>query len=336
MNNYSQYTMPVRQVVTQEYVVVKTIELIRQYVCSHPVGTLIMTSVRRLARAVGRPGSTSAMTKILSQLETDGWLMYTADDRGTIIEVRQSDHVHDQSAPCYVQLDMLDTAAQSPEIQNSTDHAHDRSAPREAPDHAHDRSVCIEEGARVRDPEITMQQQQQHGVPVSFFSTDCPTYCRTGWWQAYIQLDPTFNEPRLSELLKKCASRDNTPHHINSPFGLVKRHLQTGEPILSLAEIRQQAAEVAALFAPDTPAPDTLPATPPRQRPARKAPEQLIASAPQPSGINTPEARQARAANICPNATQNELLCLLEAFDDGLSDAGALAFLSKEREAGHV
>jgi hypothetical protein len=79
----------------QPYGTVPTIELIRRDLCAHPIGTLIATSVRRLARAVGR--SAGQISDHLDRLEADGWIRRLSDHSGTVVEVLRSDQAHDRS-----------------------------------------------------------------------------------------------------------------------------------------------------------------------------------------------------------------------------------------------
>lgn len=80
----------------------RTVDLVLYELCRHPIGTLIVTSVRDLATKVGR--SEGQMSKHLDRLAADGWIRRLADHAGTVVEVLRTvvgpqtiDHPHDRS-----------------------------------------------------------------------------------------------------------------------------------------------------------------------------------------------------------------------------------------------
>lgn len=75
------------------YITIPTIELIRRELCAAPAGTLVETSVRALARQIGR--SSGQISIHLTQLEADGHIRRLSERRGTVIEVLRSDQQHD-------------------------------------------------------------------------------------------------------------------------------------------------------------------------------------------------------------------------------------------------
>jgi len=75
------------------YITIPTIELIRRELCAAPAGALVETSVRTLARAIGR--SAGQISAHLAQLEADGHIRRLSERRGTVIEVLRSDPPHD-------------------------------------------------------------------------------------------------------------------------------------------------------------------------------------------------------------------------------------------------
>lgn len=203
-----------------------TKELIRRYVCAtNAVGTWIETSVRQLARAVGR--SEGQMSYHLKALARDGWFDVFSDHTGTLIEVLRSDvdgdsaHDRENGRSC---------ASDAPK--------RDHVAAHESRDLAHDRAYVL------RKSQNLDQQQQCAGDSSFSFSGDQALYQR-------LMAEPTMN-PQLAQRIAQhppgtlaeftidlaAASRQLS---VNTPFWCVVSCWRDGQRFTTREEVSHAA-----------------------------------------------------------------------------------------------
>lgn len=317
--------MDLRHVASQSYTNVPLIEVVRRWLCQHPVGTLITTSVRKLARAVGRPRSTGAITPVLNTLEADGWIARDADGEGTVIEVKRSDPSMDH--PVGAPQGAQPIATQSAAMQG--DQLIDRLAPAPEGDQLIDRPACMD------DHDLNQHKQQQHACGVTKKATASPN--KPAWfppdrWQRCVATAPTFTAEQAQTLAAKIATRHGTRHHVHSPCGLIETHLRTGEPILSLSEIQAQAAAIAAQFAPP-PSASRSAAVPERSAQRNRVQPAPVQSKPATHADADAEARRAYIERIAPpDANDAHIELLVDCYDRGMTEDAA----RRELEAVYV
>jgi hypothetical protein len=217
---------------------IPTIELIRRELCAHPVGALVETSVRQLARAIGR--SAGQISDHLDRLEADGWIRRLADPAGTVIEVLRNDHPHDRSFTAPESDHVDDRFAQSDHVApvlNPQPHPAERPP---ASDHADDPPL---------HPPIRYlhdSMQQQHGAYTRSDTTDQGPALNASEWQAIRSGSPSYSGADFERDLEKLATRDG----INNPIGLIVRARSLGEPIYSQEELHARTPARAAASAP--------------------------------------------------------------------------------------
>jgi hypothetical protein len=225
---------------------VPTIELIRRELCQHPAGALVETSVRKMARAIGR--SAGQLTCHLDQLEADGWIRRLSDHTGTLVEVLRSDQTDDRfdASPAPQPTDPpgpaeAGMAAQSDESAQHIDHADDRPFEASGCDHADDPPACMV------DHEIHDQQQQHDARACESTSglperrdPERPRQVFPGEWRKIRVANPSYTAADFVEELALASTRPDVRNPVRFVVGLRTR----GEGVLSNAEItaRQEGA----------------------------------------------------------------------------------------------
>jgi hypothetical protein len=221
---------------SQSYVKIPTIELIRRELCAHGAGALVVTSVRKIARATGR--SAGQLSDHLDTLEEHGWIRRLADHTGTVVEVLRSDHVHDRSFSAL-----------------GCDHVHDRSAksdhPVAMPNPARHAPTLGAKSDHADDPPHTPRNgtkhdlmQQQHAratdSPVCDQAGAPPAPLNAGEWARILAGTPGYTQTHFAQDVLRCESRPD----LDNPIALIVRARSKGEPVYSGAELAQRAADV--------------------------------------------------------------------------------------------
>ncbi|HEU4322914.1 MAG TPA: hypothetical protein VFS21_07160 [Roseiflexaceae bacterium] len=221
--------------------------LLRAYLAAQPAGAEIVTTVRQLAQAIGRPHA-GGISPALDRLAEAGEISRSIRDGRTVIQVR-----------CLASegMDQADPPPQLPTLPPS------RITTPCASDLACDRDPAtpgVDQPARMEHDMFHEQQQHAAGARESL-----PEELTATEWALLRQHDPTYDAARLRADLAILASRSD----VHSPLGLIVAALRRGEPIWGRDELRARNAAVAAQHTPADAAP---PGPRARPQPAPAAP----------------------------------------------------------------
>jgi hypothetical protein len=220
---------------------VPTIELIRRELCAHAVGTLVETSVRKMARAIGR--SAGQLSYHLDQLEADGWIRRLSDHSGTLVEVLRSDQgpdrfaadqLHDRSFRASQSDHAADRSAQPTEpivtpnpprelrpLVPATDHADDPPRPPIRKKHDHEQQQQL--GAR----EVLRQRL------IAASKKNCPQAAAERVANRVLERNPDLT---IAEFEQMCQTAQRRRGLENDGIGLVFHCLQNNEPLYAPKE----------------------------------------------------------------------------------------------------
>jgi len=228
-----------------------TVELVRRELCRHPVGALIDVTVRSLADAIGRGRRAwGAITPALKRLEREGHIVRLVTPKGTLVEVRRSDHIADRmfdASGCDQDSDRPPAVPATP-IMASGPHEPALVGDQHA-DRMFDASGCDQDSDRSplygTDPGWIQQQQQQDARACEGNQDDqepaAPATLTKSEWSQIRAAAPVYTESDLHRDLAKLATRAGIAY----PIGVIISALRSGEPIYSRQELEARAAAMA-------------------------------------------------------------------------------------------
>jgi hypothetical protein len=267
----------------QGYLRLPVLERIRRWVCAHPPGTQLTTSVRQLARLIGC--GAAMITPALRRMAADGFIDHLTAPSGTLIEVLVSDAPGglegDRSCDHGPSRLLTQSAAEviEPTITESSDRAND-----------HPRGN--------KELYLDQDMQQQHACERDFaVAEEPPAELTLTEWATIRALVPGYDEDQLKADLAKLKQRPG----IHNPVGVLIAAYRRGEPIWGRDDLQAHNAAVTAQHV--SPAAD--PPAPKRQR-SDRAPA-------------APAAAPSNPAQFAPHGALWDLLLLLMP-DAGLVD----------------